>query len=178
MTLLEAAFLVQTLPAWSANLAKRMVKSPKILLCDTGLAASQLGLTADRLASDGALFGLLLETFAALELRKAAGGSSQAVQFFHSRTQSGEEVDLVVEDGAGRLVGVEVKAAATVTSSDFRGLRGMAEATEERFRARPRAIYRPAGYSVWGASARRSLQPALALKMPGSTAAGRKHTAA
>ena len=133
MTLLEAAFLVQTLPAWSANLAKRMVKSPKILLCDTGLAASQLGLTADRLALDGALFGLLLETFSALELRKAAGGSSQVVQFFHSRTQAGEKVDLVMEDGAGRLVGVEVKAAATVTSSDFRGLRGMAEAAEGRF---------------------------------------------
>jgi predicted AAA+ superfamily ATPase len=133
MTLLEATFLVQMLPAWSANFAKRLVKSPKILLCDTGLAASQLGLTAERLAGDGSLFGLLLETFAAMELRKAAGGSTEAIQIFHSRTQSGEEVDILLEDGAGRLVGVEVKASASVTASDFRGLRGMAEAVGERF---------------------------------------------
>ena len=133
MTLLEAAFLVQSLPAWSANLAKRMVKSPKMLLCDTGLAASQLGLTADRLAADGSLFGQLLETFAAMELRKIAGGSAEAIQFFHSRTQSGEEVDVLLEDGAGRIVGVEVKASASVAASDFKGLRGMAETVRERF---------------------------------------------
>lgn len=133
MTLLEATFLVQPLPSWSANLGTRMVKSPKLLLSDTGLAASLLGLTAERLASDGPLFGALLETFVAMELRKISGRSAQAIQFFHYRTKAGEEVDALLEDGAGRLVSVEVKASATVTSSDFKGLRALANAAGERF---------------------------------------------
>lgn len=133
MTLLEATFLVQPLPSWSANLGTRMVKSPKLLLSDTGLAASLLGLTEERLATEGPLFGALLETFVAMELRKVSGGSAQAIQFFHYRTKAGEEVDALLEDGAGRLVGIEVKASATVTSNDFKGLRALANTAGDRF---------------------------------------------
>lgn len=133
MTLLEATFLIQPLPSWSANLGSRLVKSPKLLLSDTGMAANLLGLTAERLAFDGPLFGALLETFVGMELRKLSGGSAQAIQFFHYRTQAGEEVDVLLEDGAGRLVGVEVKDSATVTSSDFKGLRVVAGAVGDRF---------------------------------------------
>jgi len=133
MTLLEATFLVQFLPSWSANLGHRLVKSPKLLISDTGLAASLLGVKAERLAENGTLLGGLLETFVAMELRKAAGWSAAAVQLFHYRTQAGQEVDVLLENGMGQLVGVEVKASATVTSSDFKGLRGIAEATGDRF---------------------------------------------
>ena len=79
MTLLEATFLVQFLPSWSANLGHRLVKSPKLLVSDTGLAASLLGVTAERLSENGTLLGGLLETFVAMELRKAAGRSTEAV---------------------------------------------------------------------------------------------------
>lgn len=133
MTLLEATFLVQLLPSWSANLGHRLVKSPKLLISDTGLAVSLLGVTAERLAENGTLLGGLLETFVAMELRKAAGWSTEAVQLFHYRTQAGQEVDVLLENGMGQLVGVEVKASATVTSSDFKGLRGIAEAAGDRF---------------------------------------------
>ena len=133
MTLLEATFLVQPLPAWSANLGSRLVKSPKLLLSDTGLAASLLGMTAERLASEGTVFGALLETFVGMEMRKISGGSTQPIQFFHYRTKAGEEVDVVLEDGAGRLIGIEVKASATVTSSDFKGLRALADTAGDRF---------------------------------------------
>ena len=133
MTLLEATFLVQLLPAWSANVGRRLVKSPKLLLCDTGLAASLLGVTAARVAEEGVLLGSLLETFVAMELRKASGWSALSVQLFHYRTQSGQEVDVLLEDGLGRLVGVEVKASASVASSDFSGLRALAEAVGDRF---------------------------------------------
>jgi len=117
-----------------------MVKSPKLIFSDTGLAVSLLGLTAERLAADGSLFGALLETFVGMELRKLAGGSARAIQFFHYRTKAGEEVDVVLEDGAGRLVGVEVKASATVTSGDFKGLRSLAGATGDKF-ARGLVLY-------------------------------------
>ena len=133
MVLLEATFLIQFLPAWSANLGWRLVKSPKLLLSDTGLAANLLGVTARRIAEDGTLLGSLLETFVALELRKSAGAAETAVQMFHYRTQSGLEVDILLENGLGELVGVEVKAAASVSSSDFAGLRSLAEAVGGRF---------------------------------------------
>ena len=133
LALLEATFLVQMLPAWSSNLGSRLVKAPKVTVCDTGLAASLLGLDAERVAEDGALRGQLLETFVAMEMRKQAGWSRTQPGLFHWRTAQQQEVDLLLEDAAGRLVGVEVKASGTVTAADFRGLRALEEATGRRF---------------------------------------------
>lgn len=134
LTLLETTFLVQVLPAWSANLGKRLVKSPKILLNDTGLMAHLLGLNEERLKADPMLMGPLLENFVALELRKQAAWSRTRPQAFHFRLPAGEEVDLVLEDSAGNLVGIEVKASATVTTKDFKGLRALADLAGPRFR--------------------------------------------
>lgn len=134
ISLLEATFLVQTLPAWSSNLGKRLVRSPKLLLCDTGLISSLQGLNAERLASDPVLVGPLLENFVAMELQKQATWSKTQPRLFHFRTQTGQEVDAVLEDATGRVVGVEVKASATVGARDFRGLRALAEASGNRFR--------------------------------------------
>jgi predicted AAA+ superfamily ATPase len=134
MALLETVFLVRTLPAWSANLGKRLVKSPKLLLCDTGLAAHLQGVDAERLSAEPVLAGPLLENFVAMELKKQVAWSERRPALYHFRTQAGREVDLVLEDAAGRLVGVEVKSAATVGAGDLRGLRALAEATGDRFR--------------------------------------------
>ena len=67
-----------------------------------------------------------------MELRKLASWSDTQPQLFHFRTQIGQEVDVVLEDAAGRIVGVEVKSAATVTSGDFKGLRHLEEVTGNR----------------------------------------------
>jgi predicted AAA+ superfamily ATPase len=134
ISLLQATFLVQTLPAWSGNLGKRLVRSPKLLLCDTGLISGLQGLNAERLASEPNLLGPLLENFVAMELMKQSAWSQTQPRLFHFRTQTGQEVDIVLEDAAGRVVGIEVKAAATVGARDFKGLRAFAEATGERFR--------------------------------------------
>lgn len=134
VSLLQATFLVRTLPAWSSNLGKRLVRSPKLLLCDTGLISSLQGLSAERLASDPVLVGPLLENFVAVELQKQSAWSATQPRPFHFRTQTGQEVDIVLEDAAGRVVGVEVKASATVGARDFRGLRALAEASGDRFR--------------------------------------------
>lgn len=133
LTLLEATFLVQMLPAWSSNLGLRLVKAPKVTLCDTGLAANLLGLDAARLSGDGAMRGQLLETFVTMEIRKQAGWSKTQPGLFHWRTAAQQEVDLLLEDAAGRIVGLEVKASGTATSSDFKGLRALADATGDRF---------------------------------------------
>jgi uncharacterized protein len=55
------------------------------------------------------------------------------VSFFHFRDRDGVEVDIVVERGAGMLAGIEVKAAATVTDADFRGLHKLKQAAGKRF---------------------------------------------
>ena len=131
LALLETIFLVQFLPAWSGNLGKRLVKAPKLMLNDTGLMAHLLGIGSGEHYPEQ--IGSILENFAALELRKQATWSERRVQLFHFRTQTGREVDLILEDAAGRIVGVEVKAAATIRSDDFKGLRALAGELGERF---------------------------------------------
>ncbi len=131
--LLEAVFLVRTLRPWHANIGKRMVKTPKLLLCDTGLAAHLMGIDDARLAQHRTLFGGLLESFVAMEITKQTGWSAAAPARYHFRTHEGDEVDLVLERRSGALVGIEVKSATTVTGADFKGLRALAHAAGRRF---------------------------------------------
>lgn len=134
VTLLEATYLIRLLPPWSTNLGTRLVKSPKLLLSDTGLLCYLLGLNEERLHNDSNRVGGILENFVVIELSKQATWSRTKPQLFHFRTQTGQEVDVVLENAAGDLVGLEIKASATVTSGDFRGLRALAELTKARFR--------------------------------------------
>lgn len=132
--LLETVFLVRLLPPWYANIGKRLVKTPKVLLTDTGLAAHLMGIDDARLTQDRTLLGGLLESFVAMELVKQAGWSADPPTLHHFRTHEGEEVDLVLERRGGALVGIEVKSAATVSAADFKGLRALAEVAGRRFR--------------------------------------------
>ncbi len=131
--LLQALFLFHPLPAWSSNLGQRLIKSPKVLLSDTGLLAHLTGATPDRLRQDPTAAGHLLENFVAMELVKQASWSEAQVQVFHFRTLTGNEVDLLLEDEEGRIVGIEVKASATPSSSDFKGLKILAECAGDKF---------------------------------------------
>lgn len=133
MTLFEATFLIQHIPAWSGNPTKRLVKTAKMAICDTGLMAHLLGLNREGLAT-GDKIGPLLENFVIMELKKQITWSGVRPQMFHFRTQTGQEVDIVLEDRAGNLAGIEVKASATVHAHDFKGLRTLAETAGKRFR--------------------------------------------
>jgi hypothetical protein len=134
LTLLETAFLLVPVPAWSSNLGKRLVKAPKLALSDTGLLTYLLGANEERLAEDPSMLGRVLENFVVTELRKQSSWGKAKPQLFHFRTQTGQEVDIVLEDAVGRLVGVEVKASATVASGDFKGLRALQEITGKLFK--------------------------------------------
>lgn len=127
--LLEATFLVQLLRPWARNLGKRVIQTSKVYLNDAGLLSYLLGLTVDRLKTEGNLAGSVLENFVVMELRKQSPWSETQPELFYWRTASGQEVDVVLEDRAGRVAGVEVKAAATLSSSDVRGLQTLANAT-------------------------------------------------
>jgi predicted AAA+ superfamily ATPase len=82
--------------------------------------------------SDRTPFGALLETFVLAELLKLTSWTGQRLAFAHFRDKDRNEVDIVVEDRRGRVVGLEIKAAATVTGADFGGLRRLAEACGDR----------------------------------------------
>jgi predicted AAA+ superfamily ATPase len=131
--LLEATFLVQLLRPWSSNLGQRVIQTPKLYLDDTGLLAHLLGLTVERLKMDATLAGGVLENFVLMELRKQSAWSETRPEFYFWRTASGQEVDILLEDSAGRLVGIEVKAGATLSGSDFKGLQAMASAAGKRW---------------------------------------------
>ena len=133
VTLLERVFLVDSLAPWHSNRLSRLIKTPKLHVGDTGLACALLGINAAALASDRPLLGQLLETFAFQELRRQASWYGESVTFFHYRDKDGAEVDIVIERGARALAGIEIKASATVTGADFRGLRKLKEASGKRF---------------------------------------------
>ena len=133
MALLETTFLVQRLPAWFTNIGKRLVKAPKLMLVDTGLLAHLVDADATRLRRNRMLLGHLLENFVAVEVTKQLGWCQRRCRLFHFRTEAGAAVDLVMEDRAGQLVGVEVKCTATLQSQHFAGLRALAEVAGDRF---------------------------------------------
>ncbi len=135
VTLLERVFLLDLLPPWHSNRLSRLIKTPKLHMGDTGVAAALLGLDASALMHDRTLFGQLLETFVFQELRRLASWHGSSTSFFHFRDKDGVEVDIIMERGARELAGVEVKASSTVTASDFRGLRKLKDAAGKRFTA-------------------------------------------
>jgi len=134
LALLEQIFLVERLPAWHANRLKRLVKAPKLHVTDTALACALLDLDADDLRGDRTLLGQLLETFILQEIKRQASGWEHAVRFSHYRDKDKQEVDIVLERGPSRIVGVEVKAAATLRDADRRGLERLRDAAGDRFR--------------------------------------------
>lgn len=122
VALLELTFLVKTIPAWYRNTGQRLVKSPKLAIVDSGLMLHQLG------AHDGipaAAVGPLVENFVAMELVKQADLAPRRPGVLHFRTSAGVEVDALLERRDGRVAGVEVKASASVTQQDLRGLRAL-----------------------------------------------------
>lgn len=135
VTLLERVFLLEELPSWHSNRLSRLVKTPKLHVGDTGLACALLGVDAAALATDRTLLGQMLETFIHQELRRQASWSEEPIAFHHFRDKDGGEVDIVLERGGSRIAGIEVKAAATVTSADFKGMRKLKAAAGKRFAA-------------------------------------------
>ncbi len=133
VTLLERIFVLEELPPWHTNRLKRLVKTPKLHVMDSGLACALLGLSPTALWNDRETLGQLLETFVYGELRRQSCAFDEGIEFSHFRDKDGAEVDIVIEHSGTRVSGVEVKASSTVHPTDFRGLRRLREATGKRF---------------------------------------------
>nr|CAA6820653.1 MAG: AAA family ATPase [uncultured Thiotrichaceae bacterium] len=134
LTLLEQVFLIEQLQPWHSNSLSRLIKTPKLHLADTGLACALLGVNNEALWWNKKLLGQLLETFIYQELRKYADWHEQQLRFYHFRNKDKVEVDIIIEQGL-RIAGIEIKAAATVTHSDFKGLNKLKESMGDQFAA-------------------------------------------
>ena len=132
VALLERVFLLERVQPWHGSRLKRLVKTPKLHVGDTGLACALLGMNAASLVAERPLLGQLLETFVHQELRRMASGHDEPHSFCHYRDKDGAEVDVVVERGRA-VAGIGVTAAATVGHGDFRGLRKLPAAAGPRF---------------------------------------------
>ncbi len=132
-SLLDSTFLKQLLQRCSTNLGQRVIQTPKVYLNDTRLLSYLSGITVDRIKTEGTLAGAALENFVLMELRKQASWSTTRPEIFYWRTASGQEADIVLEDRTGRLAGIEVKAAATPSGGDVRGLQALATAAGKKW---------------------------------------------
>lgn len=133
ISILEAIFFVQFLPAWFTNLGKRLKKAPKIHLCDTAMVAQLLDIDEARLRKDSQLAGHFLETFVFSELNKQKSWSTTACELFHFR-DGDNKVDLVLEKPDGTIVGIEVTLSRTLATDDLKGLRHLQKIANNNFR--------------------------------------------
>lgn len=133
MALLETIFILQMTPAWSINLGQRLIKSPKMTLVDAGLVCHLMGLDAMRLLKDPDLSGRVLENFVIAELYKQLSWCGLRVGIYHFRSVKGQEVDIVLEDALGRIVGIEVKLSSSPSAKHFSGLKALQELAGKRW---------------------------------------------
>lgn len=133
LELLTSVFLIKRVPAWSSGQTRRAIGTSKLAFVDTGVACHLIGQDPNRLAEPGGASGAMLENFVLMELARQLTWSQERGRLFHYRTKEKLEVDAVIETPDGRVIGVEVKAGATVRAEDLAGLRNLAAHLGDRF---------------------------------------------
>ena len=134
IAILEQLFLVHRVEPWFRNQLKRLVKTPKLHFIDSGLLAVMVGATEEGLSKNRSMLGSLLEAFLFSEIMKQSSWLDETCTLHYYRDKDQDEVDIVVESESGATVGLEIKAAATVNSGDFRGLRKLSAASGHNFK--------------------------------------------
>ena len=132
--ILELMFIVRRVPAYIKSRAKRLAtRMPKLHYVDTGLACHLLGLRNEEQILSSQHYGGLLESLVHTEICKHAAWSREEVGIYHFRDKRKREVDLVLERSNSKIIGIEVKASASVNPGDFKGLAALAEFSGKAF---------------------------------------------
>jgi predicted AAA+ superfamily ATPase len=134
VTLLEQMFLVQRLPAWRPGLGARESSRPKAYICDPGMLAYLLGADIERIGRDDQVTGKACETLVAAELLKHASWAAQSTRAYHYQRER-EDIDFVLENRAGDLAAIEVKAKASLRPTDWKWLAALRDARGDRFKS-------------------------------------------
>lgn len=133
LQLLEQLFIFQELPAWHRNENKRLTKTPKVHVVDSGLLCALRRINLEKINRDPQLFGSLLESYVLCELRRLASWQDELLYFSHYRDKDQFEVDIVIETMSGDVIGIEVKASATLHPRDFQGLLRLKKSAGNQF---------------------------------------------
>ena len=132
--LLEAMYIIKIVPSYHVNASLRVIKSPKVHFLDTGLLSYLLHIDSENLfLYKDEKYGSVIENFVYSELLKESSYATQSVDIYHFRDLKKREVDLVLEHRNGKIIGVEVKAKATIKKDDLKGMIELAKASQERF---------------------------------------------
>lgn len=119
---LEAMYLVERVRPWIKTDYDRVGKHAKLFMNDGGLMASILGWRLDKLTLDADRSGKLIETFAFNEVATQIDASENDYNLFYYRDREKREIDLLIENDNGDLLGIEVKAASVLHQDDFKHL--------------------------------------------------------
>jgi predicted AAA+ superfamily ATPase len=132
--LLQNLLVTESIPAWSTNRLKRLVRAPKRYLVDPGLLGAVLRADVRTVLGDGDLLGRVVDTFVLAQLRAELPVCASRPQLYHLREAGGRhEVDLIAEYGAGRTVGIEIKASAAPKPDAARHLAWLRDELGDRF---------------------------------------------
>lgn len=134
VSVFEQMYLLRRTEVWAHNRLKRIVKTSKLQFIDSGLLASLIGLTIEEVQHNRSRFGHVLESFVYGELLKATTTAERRYTLMYYRDTDKVEVDIVIENAAGQLVGVEVKSSGTVKESDLKGLRKLSHLAGTQFK--------------------------------------------
>ena len=132
---LEWMFIVKRIHPYVKNSAKRQTMGMcKLHMVDTGLACHLLGLKKKQQLLTSHFYGGLLESFVVMECFKHMAWAEEFMNIYHFRDKRKNEVDIILEQDDGRLIGIEVKASSTIRESDFKGLKKFAELVGDRLK--------------------------------------------
>ncbi len=132
--LLDALFVVEQVQPWDDNQLKRLTATPKRYMIDPAMMAAVLGATTGAIVASGKLLGGIIDTFVMSQLRPEVAVRSGRTARRHLRTRNGrEEIDVVLENADGSVLGIEVKATAAPTAADARHLAWLRDALSDRF---------------------------------------------
>jgi hypothetical protein len=134
ITVFEQMYLMKRVDVWARNRLNRILKTPKLQFIDSGLLASLLELTSDEVLKTRNRLGMVIETFVYAELLKHTTTADNPYRLMYYRDMDQFEVDIVIENALGEVVGVEVKAAATIKETDLRGLKKLASLAGDHFK--------------------------------------------
>ncbi len=131
---LEATFVTERVPAWSAGRMQRLVSTPKRYIIDPSLLGPLLGLDARKVLRDADLLGRVIDTFVAAQLRPEISVAAPGARLYHLREEDGRhEVDLLIELAGGEVLAFEIKATATPTRAMANHLAWLRSRLGDRF---------------------------------------------
>ncbi len=128
----EQMYLMQRINVWSGNHLSRLIKSPKLQFLDSGLLSVLVDFSDPM--RQRKLFGQLLESFVFAELRKQITWAEGEYEIFFYRDKDQNEVDFVIENASGEIIGIEIKAAASIAINDLSGLKKLASLAPQQFK--------------------------------------------